>query len=158
MRLVRVDPLHALGTCSNALIVVWQAAPTREVLDGVRLVTDRLLRRYPAGIGVIGVSGELPLPHACDRQRLGALLQERGDRLLGLASIIEGSEPTRSLMASINLVVKNPCPLRIFSNVDEGVAWLAPLLRQGQPPPSVALRHAVERLKRELLQKARFTN
>jgi hypothetical protein len=150
MQTLAVDDVVALGSCGNALIVVWRDAPTPPALERIRLAVSRLLEEFPAGIGLLGVSGALPLSCADDRQRLSPLLNEVGARVLGLASVIEGSEPTRNLVASINMVVRHPCPLRVFSNIDEGAAWLAPLLGKAAGRAASALRHAAEGLRREL--------
>ena len=157
-RLVRhgTDGGLALGSCANALIVIWRALPDRARLQCVRSAAEGLLEKFPCGIGVLGVSGELPLPDADDRQRLAPLLHEVGDRMLGLASVIEGDGHVASVMASINLVKRHPCPLRVFGTVDEGVAWLAPLLgkpvpvRHSDRPAAIALRHAVVGLRRQV--------
>jgi hypothetical protein len=147
-RLVRhgADGAHALGSCGNALIVIWRAQPDGVTLRHVGGAAERLLDRFPRGIGVLGVSRQMPLSDADDRGRLAPLLQVVGDRMLGLASVLEGDGHTVSVMACINQVKRHPCPLKVFGTVDEGVAWLAPLLGR---PPAIALRHAVAALRRD---------
>jgi len=147
MRTHSVDEVLALGSRDNALIVIWRGAPNCRALDGVRRSAEALLEKFPGGIGILGVSGEMPLDCADDRQRLAPLLGDLGRRMLGMASVIEGSDRMRSVMSCINLVMRQHCPLRIFSTVDEGVGWLAPLL--GKTVGPAPLRHAVERLRRE---------
>jgi hypothetical protein len=150
MRMVRVDAVHAMASCDNALIIHWRAAPEGHTVDGVRRAAEALLHEFPDGIGIVGVSGPMPLACADDRCRLAPLLESLGDRLLGLASVIEGGEILFRVINSVNLVVRHPCPLRVFSTVDDGVAWLAPRLDRGFPGRrAAALRHAVEGLRRE---------
>jgi hypothetical protein len=149
MRTVRVDEIHAIGSCDNALVIVWRDLPDAHAVERVGRAAEALLREHPAGIGILGVSGSLPLACADDRRRLGPLLEPLGRRLLGLASIIEGSERIREVMVSLNAVLRHPCPFEVFSAVDDGAVWLAPLLRQGFPGArAAALRHTVEALRR----------
>jgi len=149
MRTVRVDEIHAIGSCDNALVIVWRHLPDGDAIERVGRAAEALLREHPTGIGILGVSGSLPLACADDRRRLAPLFDALGRRLLGLASIIEGSERIREVMVSLNAVLRHPCPFQVFSAVDDGAAWLAPLLRQGFPgASSAALRHAVEELRR----------
>jgi hypothetical protein len=153
MRTVLVDDNLSVGSHENALVILWRDVPDARALDGVGRAAEALLRDFPGGIGILGVSGPLPLASADDRRRLAPLLGALGNRLLGMASIIEGSERVRDVMTSLNLVMRHPCPLKVFATVDEGVAWLAPLLRlrrTGFPGPrAAALRHTVEGLRRE---------
>jgi hypothetical protein len=148
----RLDATHAVGSWANALLIVWRHGPTEAALSGVRDSAEELLVRYPRGIGVLGLSGDVPLVSAAERQRLGRLLDDRGERLLGLASIIEGSHPTCSLLHTINQVSRQPCPMRAFATLDAGVSWLAPLLGpvDGARPTIIGLRHAAEELRRSL--------
>jgi hypothetical protein len=129
-----------LAMKSNALIVVWRESDS---LDAIAQKAEKLAANNPRGIGVLGISrGAVPLEGAAERQRLARKLDERGVRLLGLASVIEG-DGIREVMHRINLVTENPCPLAVFGTVDEAVAWLA--LRLGNVSPG-DLRKAVANL------------
>jgi hypothetical protein len=141
---------HAVGSWGNALMIVWRQGPAEPAVAGVRRAAEDLLARYPAGIGVLGLSGDVGLASAAERQQLGRVLADGGQRLLGLASVIEGSHPTCHLLHSINQVSRQPCPMRAFATVDEGVTWLAPLLGvvDGKRPSMLELRRAVEQLRR----------
>src|SRR5438309_10250829 len=112
MRMQHVDEVHALASCDNALIVVWRGVPECRTVDGVGRAAERLLEQFPGGIGILGVSGELPLACADDRQRLAPLLERLGSRLLGLATVIEGSELMLRVMVTMNLVMRHLCPLK----------------------------------------------
>ncbi len=152
-----IDRAHAVGSLWNLLIVIWQATPTALALEGLSRVAEELLMRFPKGIGVVAVaSAELPLLAAAERQQGGRLLADHGPRLLGLATVIEGHSvvagTARGVLTAINMVRKQPCPLKIMGTIDEAAAWMAPLLDDGKQhrPTSSTLRHAIEGLRREL--------
>jgi hypothetical protein len=70
-----------------------------------------------------------------------------------MASVIEGhgstAGATRNVMKAISRVATQPCPARVFEDVDEAAAWMAPLMCGEDAPSATALelRRAVEGLR-----------
>jgi hypothetical protein len=151
-----LDQTHVVGSLWNLLIVVWEGAATDGAVESVDRAAQRLLDTFPSGIGILGVAEGLDL-RANERHQCKPLVERHGARLIGQASVIEGNGfaavTARSVLSTINLVLRHPCPRRIFSTVDEGVSWLWPMLGRFDGKPTMAtVRHAVEGLRSELRQ------
>jgi hypothetical protein len=133
LEVVDIDGIHVCGTMRNLLVCLWRDTPTLEALDGVLQATRALIARCPTGIGVLGVApGDMPLVGGAARRRAVAMLAETGGHVRCMATVIEGSGfragATRSVMSAITLLARQPCPAKIFGDVDEAATWQARLL------------------------------
>jgi hypothetical protein len=141
----------------NALVVVWRRAPSASSIDVAHHHARLLVEQCSGRVGVLCLTqASIPLAGGAERERTCALMESLGDRLVGVATVVEGTGvlagTTRSVMAAINLVARQPCPLGVFSTVDEAVSWQAPLLNShgGEPVRAAAFRRVVELVRHRL--------
>lgn len=145
----------SIATFRNALIVIWRASPTVEGIAAIEEEGERLLERYPAGVGGLSVApARLPPPGGAARQRAAVALPRLSGQAISIAVVIEGegvwAGAARGIASGMVLMGRLRCPVRVASSVRAAAAWQAPLLaeRLGEAFPPDALCAAVEGARR----------
>ena len=141
-----MDAEHCAASWGNLYINIWTGRTTLSAAQQIGTTVAELLARHPEGVAIWGVSrpDAQTLPDPEVRELLARMLHEHGQKLLGVASSIEGSgfvaAAKRTAMASISLFARQPAPLKITANPGEAAQWLVPrLCRAGTEVTAVQL-------------------
>lgn len=151
---VRVlDGAPCAASCGKSVIVIWRTAPTVRALGDLRDIILELLKEFPRGVGIVGISEPgMPMLSSAERKVAADLLTTYGSQLRAIATVIEGhgfwAGATQSVMTAISLIARQPCPMRIFNTIDEALVWYTPLVADpGGQGSSAPLRQALEAIR-----------
>jgi hypothetical protein len=142
----------ALATCGRVFVDVFYAPPTVVRLDELYrqqcALVDRVGRHAVLSIIDPGVGKEMGDDA---RKRARAISLEMEPHTIGHSFIVLGngffSAMARSIIAGIQLVSRTKAPWRVTSDPNDGVTFVAELVRaEGGVVDDVALRALVERL------------
>jgi hypothetical protein len=140
-----MDRHHCTGTWRNVFINVWADDVTLEAARGLGSAIGRLLEQHPRGVAIFGVSrpGVAVVPGSEERRLLSEMLSKQGKALLAVASVIQGdgfvAAAKRTVMSTISLLARQPCPVAIFDAHHDAAAWLAPRLGESHVDPNALL-------------------
>ena len=115
----------------NCVINTWSSAVRSQHLAAFDETAGKVAQRHPDGIVffVIVEQGS-PLLDAEQRKEIEAVYARWAPSMRAAAQVVEGgnlwSVTMRSLMTAIRLVQRRPYPTRVFTEVNEGAAWVAP--------------------------------
>jgi hypothetical protein len=135
----------------DVLISIWHQSVEVEAIHSLHQGVEELLSRHSA-IALLGVSRPqvTMVPGAEERRMLSDLLSKHGTQLRCIGSVILGdgfvSAAKRTVLSTISMVARQPCPLRMFPDLSSASAWVAP--RLAPPAEPTQLRRAVEDLER----------
>ncbi|MEM7154427.1 MAG: hypothetical protein AAF799_16390 [Myxococcota bacterium] len=155
---LQARPAHCVATFRNVVFVFGSTPMTSTDLLRLDTALQERLREYPDGVGVLrwvppGGGG----PEEEVRQQVIELFKSLGDRLLGFATVLEGSgfwaSGARSVLLDISRRSEFTAPLEVLDDADAGVQWLAE--RLGASESLADLRMAVARVKTRLAELGR---
>ena len=135
----------------DVLISIWNQSVEVEAIRRLQEGVEDLLSRHSA-IALLGISRPqvTMVPGSEERRMLSDLLGKHGAQLHCIGSVILGdgfvSAAKRTVLSTISMVARQPCPLRMFPDLSSASAWVAPRLAPPVEPPQ--LRRAVEDLER----------
>jgi hypothetical protein len=143
------DGQHCTALWNDVLITIWHQSVELYAIHRLHDGVNELLRRYPS-IALLGVSRPqvTMVPGQAERRLLADLLHEHGSQLRCIASVILGegfiSAAKRTVLSTISMVARQPCPLRMFADLGTASDWMAPRLTRAADPRN--LQTAVENL------------
>ena len=143
------DGQHCTAMWHDVLISIWHRSVELDAIHRLHEGVEELLSHHPA-IALLGVSRPqvTMVPGAAERRLLSDLLQRHGTQLRCIGSVILGdgfvSAAKRTVLSTISMVARQPCPLRMFADLSTASDWMAP--RLGPPVEPKQLRRAVEDL------------
>ncbi len=135
----------------DVLVTVWHNSVEVEAIRRLHSGVVELLRHHPS-IALLGVSRPhvTMVPGTEERRLLSDLLHRHGTQLRCIGSVILGdgfvAAAKRTVLSTISMLARQPCPLRMFPELSAATEWMAPQLH-GSPPPR-ALQAAVEEIER----------
>jgi hypothetical protein len=145
------DGQHCTALWRDVLITIWHQSVELHAIHRLHEGVEELLRRHSA-IALLGVSRPhvTMVPGTAERRLLADLLRDHGTQLRCIGSVILGdgfvSAAKRTVLSTISMVARQPCPLRMFADLSTAAGWMAP--RLGPPQEPRDLLRAVEDLER----------
>jgi hypothetical protein len=139
--LVATDGDHCTAYWRNVIVNIWNHAVTERAVDVLATTFDDVRAAYPEGVALLGVSRPhvTAIPAAPERKKLSDLLGVQGQHILCIGSVILGdgfvSSAKRTVLSTIAMLARQPCPLRMFPDVGAASRWMAEHLR---PPVDAA--------------------
>lgn len=129
----RIIGQQRFGVYGNCVINTWSGAVRSDQLAMFDAVVGEVAPQYPEGIVffVIIEQGS-PLLDSEQRKEIEAVYARWAPTMRAVAQVVEGgnlwSVTIRSLMTAIRLVQRRPYPTKVFTEVGEGVQWIAQYL------------------------------
>jgi hypothetical protein len=117
--------------------------------------TERLLERYPGGIGTMNLIAENTNASQESREVGGKQIRDLGPRLLCTTNILLGGgfwvPAARAITSMINLIARRPLPTLTTGSIEDAARWQAPLLgnADGEPADASQLTRFAEGLAEE---------
>jgi hypothetical protein len=132
VHLVHQEETMRLATARNAVLAAWREPPNRERMARLREATDVLGRDHPEGVVIFNCVLATQLPKSRpDVREMASAITAKSAKVLGVAHVIvgEGLIPAtvRTVLSTLMMVLGPGTPTKVFSSVEEGAAWLAPL-------------------------------
>jgi len=155
LEIVEDRPGRCVATWGNLVLVFGGLSLTEDEVDQLDATLRECLRHHPHGVGVLRwVPAGSPGPDDAVRGRVIELFTEFGERLLGFATVLEGSgfwaSGARSVLTDIARRGDFSAPLVVLDDADEGARWLA--ARLGPDLSLTDLRMAVARIKTRIAE------
>ncbi len=128
-RVIKTSPRSIVGTFGRCVISIWRGEPAKDMAVTLGEVLIETAERHPAGIAYLDViEAGAPTPSA-EVRRIGVENVRRlGDRLIGMATVIEGNELhtalVRAVLTGMILLMPRMQPVKICRNPNEAAAWL----------------------------------
>jgi hypothetical protein len=121
------------GAYKNCVLNAWIGAPRAGQLTVLEEVMREVYAQHPSGIGLlVVVEPGAAMVDSERRKELDAFYGRWMSSLFVVAQVVEGgnlwSVTARSVMTAIRLVQRRSYPTKVFSEVEEGVEWMAPYL------------------------------
>jgi hypothetical protein len=153
------DVAQCLAWYGNVQIILSLAPPNRQfmrrIIDGLAAL-ERHTRQRPAALLIIRADVAPP----DDEARTYIRDELRRSTMVAAAQVVEGTgfrgATMRSVLSMIQLAVRPPFPMRVFSEIANGCAWLAGELQPygGVAPEAAALTHAASQVRQRFAQQA----
>jgi hypothetical protein len=146
------DPDAAWGHIGPVVIVLWKRAITADALDRFVIYSNAHGARFPSGWAVLSYPNpKMQLPPPELRKRIADLTSNPGANYAGTTTVVdaEGFQASvmRSVLAGFALMGGKGAPKHVARTSDEGVDYLATLVKFDVD----ATKHAV----REFVKQAR---
>jgi hypothetical protein len=125
-----MDREHAAASLGAVYFQIWAGACTHEAADGIDRTLTSLLRRFPRGIAIVGLSrpGVAVVPAGEVRQRLASTFQRHASGVCCIATVIAGegfiAATKRAVVAAIAMLARQPIPLQIFETPPDACNWV----------------------------------
>lgn len=121
-----------IASWHNVMLLSFSStAQTTNLIDGER-VSYKLLEKYPRYATISVVDSHSRVPDADMRRLSSESLTRTARHQVGMATVLEGDgfwlAASRSALAGLLLVVKNPLPHKVFATTAEAAAWMVPQL------------------------------
>ena len=132
----------AVASWRNLLISCWRESVDVADVRALFPETDRLLARYPGGVGTMNLIAENTTASQEAREVGGKQIRDLGPRLLCTTNILLGGgfwvPAARAITSMINLISRRPLPTLTTGSIEDGARWQAPLLGEAQGEPADA--------------------
>lgn len=127
-----------LGRFGNCVLLVWSGAVRPAEIEAMHAYTDNVVEACAGGVTILTVIQDgTPLPSAEGKRSLEAYFGHYADRIRAAAHVAEGTglwaSMARSVITALQLVRRRPYPTKVFSDVAEGIEWLAPHVKTDGP-------------------------
>jgi len=111
-------------------LALWQSQPTRERFAIQRDVLHGAVARDPGKVAFMCVvTAGAPPPGDAERAASAAMVSSQGDKLAGVACVIEGvgfrAAITRTVLSGVLLMIRTPSPIKLFDGTYAAEPWLA---------------------------------
>ncbi|HEU4405933.1 MAG TPA: hypothetical protein VFS43_11760 [Polyangiaceae bacterium] len=152
VKLLYAGEEHAAALVGPCLAVIARREPGPNIFQEAPRWVDGLLEAYPHKGGVIViVQANAPPPSDASRSRIDRAYSEYGRGVVAGAMVIEGrgfvAASIRSVLSLMMLTSKYSYPIKTFSNVDDGAAFLANKLPDASAAPAPFIASGVEELR-----------
>lgn len=138
--IVHDDGVLQIAYSNDLFVERWMRAGRMPQFEAIHRHHLAYLRRKPGAWSslLIEVRGStLAIPNAEERALIAERHNGMAPSLAAAAMVIDApgfvASMTRAIISTMTLANRTPYPYRIFSNVDEGLRWLAP--RRNVPKP-----------------------
>ncbi|MFK7984780.1 MAG: hypothetical protein AB8I08_02040 [Sandaracinaceae bacterium] len=127
LKILHADATLVAGEAGNLLLAVWWDAPSSTQMDVVARAAAGVDRRYRGGsaFAQFVITGT-PRFSSDVRRKAQEMSGKYSD--LGVAHIIEvgglAGSAARAFLSALILIARDETPVRVFSNAQEGAAWL----------------------------------
>ncbi len=141
------------ATWGNVCASCWRERVTLADVESIVRFSDRLLERYPGGIGTMNLIEEGTRADDDARDAGSRRIRALGPRLLCTTNVILGGglwvAGARAITSTINLLAGRPVSSRITNTIEDAVAWQAPRLGtpEGKPVEPAELGRFAEGLR-----------
>ncbi|HWB81369.1 MAG TPA: hypothetical protein VG755_40680 [Nannocystaceae bacterium] len=129
----------------NLLISCWRESVDVPDVRALFPETEKLLERYPGGVGTMNLIEENTNAPQESREIGGKQIRDLGPRLLCTTNVLLGGgfwvPAARAITSAINLIARRPYPTLITGSIADACQWQAPLLGpvDGEPADGGAL-------------------
>jgi hypothetical protein len=143
---------HAVGLVGPCLAIIARREPSPSIVHEVSRWVDSQLEAYPSKGGIIVViQANAPPPSDVSRSRIDRAYTEYGRGAVAGAMVIEGrgfvAASIRSVLSVLMLTSKYHYPIKTFSNVADGAAFLAGRLPEASTAAAPFIAGGVEELR-----------
>jgi len=142
----------AVAELGTVCVAIWRSKSTWPRFEIQKAILADCVKRKPGGIAFMCVVEQTSEPPDEDlRKASSKMIADHGLQLTCVAGVIEGAgfrgAITRSVLAGIVFLVRNPSPLKMFESVESASRWI-----QSQMPGTAgsALASQVEYVRRKL--------
>jgi hypothetical protein len=120
-----------IGTWGNCVINTWQGVPDPQQIAKIENAIRVTHTAYPSGVSLLVlIESGAPMPTADQRKELENFYVRCAPQFRCVAQVVEGTGMWavmgRSVMAALRLVQRRPYPNKVFSDLNEALAWLEP--------------------------------
>jgi hypothetical protein len=127
----------------NVVIVLHQRSTPDSAIDRSLELIDRAIAKHPTGIALVALFEQgAPAPSSGARRTLSQHLARNASKLATGATIIEGtsmkSMATRTATAMMLLLLRQPCPHKVFDSATTASRYVAPSAVNDASGPLVA--------------------
>ena len=146
-----MDREHATLSYGAVFFQIWAGACTPHAAEGIDRTLGDLLRRYPGGISLLGISrpGVSVVPPSDVRERLAEMFKRHASGVCCIATVIAGegfiAATKRAVIATIAMVARQAIPLQIFDEPAQSCRWVFEKMvgLPGAPRSATALQAAL---------------
>ncbi len=126
---------HAVGP---VVFVVWRGEVTLDAVEEVSVLLHETAHEYREVAFITIAQFKAPIPSASVRGQIVQTYAELGEKLVGVAQVVEGegfwASAALCFIAGLGLLHRRGHAMKIFGRVPEGLAWIDTLpLKHGVP-------------------------
>jgi len=116
----------------NVCVSCWRERVTLVDVEAIVAFSDRMLERYPSGIGTMNMIEQGTRADDDARAAGSTRIRTLGSRLLCTTNVFLGAglwvAGARAITSTINLLSGRPVNSRITNSIEDAASWQAPLL------------------------------
>jgi hypothetical protein len=159
LRVIAAGTDYAYVVFGNLVFGLESTEPSIAYINGFKATIDNLVRAGHAGVGVmVVIRPDAKPPSEEVRKHIVRVAREFAPNVLGFAHVIEGegflAAAKRGAMTFIMTTARLGFPLKVFSNLREGMPWL---LSQVGPEFKEQIRHDQLSVLIEEVRRTRFS-
>lgn len=153
LRVISVNEMCAMGEVACCIAVVWHQQPSP---DAFRARNEQLIdiaRRAPGKCALVELVEPQAKPPSQETRRVAMeVFKQLGPNLSAIGFVLEGNEMRsafiRAMLTGMMFIVKQLQPTKVFKQVDDMAAWVAPRVQALEPAFKTELATAFEYLRK----------